>query len=83
MSRICQVTGKRSMHGNKRSHSMNACKRWFIPNIHYHRFWVSSKKKFCSLRISSKGMRMIDKLGIDYFLMNLFSKNKKITKTKR
>lgn len=77
MSRICQITGKRPMHGNKRSHAMNASKRWFIPNIHCHRFWVSSKKKFYSLKISAKGMRIIDKLGIDYFISRSFSKKRK------
>lgn len=77
MSRICQVTRKRPMNGNKRSHAMNASKRWFIPNIHSHRFWVSSKKRYCLLKVSAKGMRMIDKLGIDYCLSSLFYKNKK------
>lgn len=80
MSRICQITGKRPMNGNKRSHAMNASKRWFAPNIHYHRFWVSSKKRFYSCRISAKGMRIIDKLGIDYFLSRSFVKEKKLMK---
>ncbi|ADV33985.1 50S ribosomal protein L28 [Candidatus Blochmanniella vafra str. BVAF] len=82
MSRICRITGKRPINGNKRSHSMNATKRWFIPNIHYHRIWIDSKKKFCSIRISAKGLRFIDKLGIDQYLSNLSSKNIKITKKK-
>ncbi|WP_331828551.1 50S ribosomal protein L28 [Candidatus Blochmannia sp. SNP] len=76
MTRICQITGKRPMNGNKRSHAMNATKRWFIPNIHSHRFWIESKKRYFTLRISTKGMRLIDKLGIEYFLSNLYSKNK-------
>ncbi|URJ28178.1 50S ribosomal protein L28 [Candidatus Blochmannia vicinus] len=76
MTRVCQITGKRPMNGNKRSHAMNATKRWFIPNIHSHRFWIDSKKRYFTLRISTKGMRLIDKLGIEYCLSNLYSKNK-------
>ncbi|URJ31293.1 50S ribosomal protein L28 [Blochmannia endosymbiont of Camponotus sp.] len=76
MARVCQITGKRPMNGNKRSHAMNATKRWFIPNIHSHRFWIESKQRYFTLRISAKGMRLIDKLGIEYFLSNLHSKNK-------
>lgn len=79
MSRICQITGKKPMNGNKRSHAMNASKRWFIPNIHTHRFWSINKNKFYSIKVSTKGIRLIDKLGIDYFLLNSFFKNQKKT----
>lgn len=74
MSRICQVTGKKPMHGNKRSHAMNASKRWFIPNIHKHRFWSSNQKRFYSIRVSTKGIRLVDKLGIDQFIASSFKK---------
>lgn len=65
MSRICQVTGKKRMIGNHRSHAMNANKRKFLINIQYHRFWVADKKKFIKLRVSAHGMRCIDKNGIE------------------
>ncbi|WP_348666489.1 50S ribosomal protein L28 [Arsenophonus symbiont of Ornithomya chloropus] len=65
MSRICQVTGKRPMSGNNRSHAMNATKRRFLPNLHFHRFWLESEKRFIKLRVSAKGMRIIDKKGIE------------------
>ncbi|WMY96648.1 MAG: 50S ribosomal protein L28 [Arsenophonus sp.] len=65
MSRICQITGKRPMSGNNRSHAMNATKRRFLPNLHFHRFWLESEKRFIKLRISAKGMRIIDKKGIE------------------
>lgn len=68
MTRICQITKKKPMHGHKRSHAMNANKRRFIPNLHYHRFWSENKKKFVVLRVSVKGMRLIDKLGLEYCL---------------
>lgn len=71
MSRICQVTGKRPMAGNSRSHAMNAKRRRFIPNLHFHRFWINSKKRFITLRISAKGMRIIDKKGIEEVLNEL------------
>ncbi|BAH83478.1 50S ribosomal protein L28 [Candidatus Ishikawella capsulata] len=71
MSRICQITKKRPMAGNNRSHAMNATKRFFLPNLHSHRFWVESKKCFITLRVSAKGIRTIDKKGIDVVLNNL------------
>ena len=63
MSRVCQVTGKRPVTGNNVSHAKNRTRRRFLPNLHHHRFWVESEKRFVSLRVSSKGMRIIDKLG--------------------
>ncbi|VEB91300.1 50S ribosomal protein L28 [Citrobacter koseri] len=65
MSRVCQVTGKRPVTGNNRSHALNATKRRFLPNLHSHRFWVESEKRFVTLRVSAKGMRVIDKKGIE------------------
>ncbi|MEL0006819.1 MAG: 50S ribosomal protein L28, partial [Luminiphilus sp.] len=59
------VTGKRPATGNNVSHAKNRTKRRFLPNLHNHRFWVESEKRFISLRISSKGMRIIDKRGSD------------------
>lgn len=71
MSRVCQVTGKRRKSGNNRSHAMNATKRRFLPNLHFHRFWVESEKRFVRLRLSAKGMRIIDKKGIDTVLADM------------
>ncbi len=65
MSRICQVTGKRPMTGNNVSHAKNRTRRRFLPNLHTHRFWVEAEKRFVSLRVSGKGMRIIDKHGIE------------------
>lgn len=71
MSRICQITGKRPLTGNKRSHAMNATKRQFLPNLHTHKFWLKSRNKFLSLRLSAKAMRIIDKKGIEAVLEKL------------
>lgn len=71
MSRVCQVTGKRPQVGNNVSHAKNRTKRRFLPNLHQHRFWVESEKRFVTLRVSSKGLRIIDKKGIETVLADL------------
>ena len=78
MSRVCQVTGKRPVTGNNRSHARNATKRRFLPNLQTHRFWVESEKRFVKLRLSGKGMRIIDKKGIDTVLSELRAKGEKV-----
>ncbi|AEO08450.1 50S ribosomal protein L28 [Buchnera aphidicola str. Ak (Acyrthosiphon kondoi)] len=74
MSRICQITGKKRMIGNNRSHAMNATKRKFLINIQYHRFWIADEKRFIKLRVSANGMRCIDKKGIETIIKKINSK---------
>lgn len=78
MSRVCMVTGKRPITGNNVSHAKNRTRRRFKPNLHSHRFWVESEKRFVKLRLSSKGMRIIDKLGIDQVLSDIRAKGAKV-----
>ena len=78
MSKVCQVTGKRPATGNNVSHAKNRTRRRFEPNLHYHRFWVASENRFVRLRVSSKGMRVIDKVGIDQVLTDLRSSGQKV-----
>jgi large subunit ribosomal protein L28 len=78
MSKVCQVTGKRPVVGNNRSHAKNATKRRFLPNLQSHRFWVESEKRFVKLRVSTKGMRIIDKKGIDSVLAELRTRGEKV-----
>ncbi|MCG8672677.1 MAG: 50S ribosomal protein L28 [Pseudomonadales bacterium] len=78
MAKVCQVTGKRPVTGNNVSHAHNKTKRRFVPNLHYHRFWVESEKRFVRLRVSSKGMRIIDKKGIDTVLTELRARGEKV-----
>ncbi len=78
MSRVCQVTGKRPISGNNVSHANNRTRRRFLPNLHFHRFWVESEKRFVRLRVSSKGMRIIDKLGIDKVMTDLRARGEKV-----
>ena len=78
MSRVCQVTGKKPMSGNNVSHANNRTRRRFLPNLHSKRIWVESEQRYVKLRISSKGLRIIDKLGIDTVLKNLRAKGVKV-----
>ena len=83
MSRVCQVTGKRPVTGNNVSHSQIKTKRRFLPNLHSHRFWVEGEKRFVKLRISAKGMRIIDKRGIESVLTDYVPVVKKFKGSKR
>jgi large subunit ribosomal protein L28 len=78
MSRICQVTGKGPMSGNNVSHANNKTKRRFLPNLHIHRFWVPSENRWVRLRLSSQGIRLIDKLGIEAVLADMRQRGVKI-----
>lgn len=77
MSRVCQVTGKRPMTGNNVSHANNKTRRRFLPNLQKRRFWVDSESRFVTLRVTTKAMRIIDKLGIDQVLADLRAKGEK------
>ncbi len=78
MSRICQVTGKGPMSGNNVSHAHNKTRRRFLPNLHTQRFWVESENRWVKLRVSRKGMRIIDKKGIDAVLTELRARGVKV-----
>jgi len=77
MSKVCQVTGKRPLTGCNVSHAHNKTKRRFLPNLHYHRFWVESEERWVRLRVSADGMRIIDKKGIDQVLSELRARGEK------
>ena len=71
MARVCQVTGKGPMVGNNVSHANNKTKRRFMPNLQYRRFWVETENRWVRLRITSAGLRLIDKKGIAAILVDL------------
>jgi large subunit ribosomal protein L28 len=71
MARVCQVTGKRTISGNNVSHAHNKTKRKFLPNLHNRRFWVAAENRWVRLRVSSAGLRVIDKKGIDIVLSEI------------
>ena len=78
MSRVCQVTGKKPASGNNVSHAHNKTRRRFLPNLHTHRFWVESEQRWVRLRVSTKGMRIIDKLGIENVLKTMRKRGEKV-----
>ena len=71
MSRVCQVTGKGPLSGTNVSHANNKTRRRFLPNLHSRRIWVETEQRFVTLRISSHGLRIIDKRGIDVVLKEI------------
>ncbi len=78
MARVCQITGKRTVSGNNVSHANNRTKRTFKPNIHDRRFWVESEKRWVRLRVSHKGLRIIDKKGIESVLKDLRARGERV-----
>jgi large subunit ribosomal protein L28 len=71
MAKVCQVTGQGPITGNNVSHANNKTKRRFLPNLQYRRFFVESENRWVRLRVSSAGLRIIDKNGIDSVLADL------------
>jgi large subunit ribosomal protein L28 len=78
MSRVCEVTGKGPTTGNRVSHANNRRRRRFLPNLHSQRFWLESEKRWVSLRVSTHGLRTIEKKGIDVVVAELREKGEKI-----
>ena len=64
MSKVCQITGKRTIVGNKVSHSNRKTKRTFQPNLQTKRFYLESEKKWITLKVTTSGMRTINKIGL-------------------
>ena len=78
MSKICQVTGKRPMSGNNVSHAKNRTRRRFLPNLQNKRFWHEIENRFIRLRVSQKGLRIIDKLGLEKVLEDMRADGQRI-----
>jgi large subunit ribosomal protein L28 len=74
MARVCQVTKKRPMVGNRVSHANNKTKRRFLPNLQYRRFWLEAEKRWVRLRITNAALRTIDRFGIETVLADLQAK---------
>lgn len=78
MSRVCDITGKRPAVGNRVSHANNKKRRRFLPNLHTQRFWLEGEKRWVSLRVSTAGLRTIEKKGIDVVVEELRAKGAKV-----
>lgn len=64
MPRICQITGKKTISGNRVSHSNIKTRRKFYPNLQYKRFWLAEESRWVQLRVTPKGMKTINKIGL-------------------
>jgi large subunit ribosomal protein L28 len=78
MSKVCQVTGKRPQSGNNVSHANNRTRRRFLPNLQSKRFWLESEKRFIRLRVSQKGIRIIDKHGLEKVLADMRANGQRV-----
>lgn len=78
MSQVCQVTGKAPLSGNNVSHAHNKTRRRFVPNLHSKRFWVAGENRWVRLRVSTAGMRVIDKRGIEDVLAEIRKRGEKV-----
>jgi large subunit ribosomal protein L28 len=78
MSRVCQVTGKKPLTGNTVSHANNKRRRRFLPNLHTQRFWLESERRFVTLRISTRGLRTIEKNGVEQVIKKLRAQGERI-----
>ena len=78
MSRVCDITGKRPAVGNRVSHANNKKRRRFLPNLHTQRFWLEEEKRWISLRLSTNGLRTIEKNGIDAVVAKLRGQGVKV-----
>ncbi len=78
MSKVCQVTGKSFQSGNNVSHANNKTRRRWLPNLHERRFWVVGENRWIKLKVSSHGLRTIDKKGIEVVIAELRARGEKI-----
>ena len=78
MARVCQVTGKAPMVGHHVSHANNKTKRRYLPNLQYRRIWVESESRYVKMRLTSAGLRLIDKKGIDVVLKDMRARGEKV-----
>ena len=78
MSRVCDVTGKKPMFGNNVSHAHNKSRRRFNINLQKKKFWLPDENRYITLRISTRGMRVIDKKGITKGVKDLRAKGAKV-----
>lgn len=78
MSRVCQVTGKRAMVGNKVSHSHHKTKRRFEINLRNKRYWLEDENRWIRLRVTARGMKIIDKRGLAAVVRDMRARGEKI-----
>ena len=78
MARVCQVTGKGPRTGHHVSHANNKTKRRYLPNLQYRRIWVESENRYVKMRLTSAGLRLLDKKGVDVVLAEMRERGEKV-----
>jgi large subunit ribosomal protein L28 len=78
MTRVCEITGKRPAVGNRVSHANNKKRRRFLPNLHTQRFWLETEKRWVSLRLTTSGMRTLEKKGLEQVVAELRARGVKV-----
>ncbi|OLR89941.1 50S ribosomal protein L28 [Actinokineospora bangkokensis] len=78
MSAICQVTGRKPGFGNRVSHSNRRTRRRFDPNVQTRRYWLPGERRWITLRVSTKGIRTIDRHGIERVVARLRAAGEKV-----
>lgn len=78
MAKVCPITGKRPLMGNNVSHANNKTRRRFNPNLQKRRIWLESEKRYITLRVTTRGIRIIDKHGIEKVLADIQLREKAI-----
>jgi large subunit ribosomal protein L28 len=74
MAKVCPVTGKRPVFGNRVSHANNKTRRRWEPNLQWKKIWVPSENRFVRLRISAHGLRTMKKIGVEAALRRMEKK---------
>lgn len=78
MAKVCQVTGKKPQAGNNVSHANNRTKRRFEPNLQSHRFFLPSENRYVRLKVSTRGIKTIDKNGIEAVVAEMRKRGEKV-----
>ena len=78
MARVCQVTGKGPRTGHHVSHANNKTKRRYLPNLQYRRIWVESENRYVKMRLTTAGLRLLDKKGVDVVLAEMRERGEKV-----
>jgi large subunit ribosomal protein L28 len=78
MARVCQVTGKAPRTGHHVSHANNKTKRRYLPNLQYRKFWVEGENRWVKMRLTSAGLRLIDKKGLEVVLAEMRARGEKV-----
>lgn len=78
VSKVCQVTGKKPTFGNTVSHSHRKTRRRWVPNVHKKRYWLAAEGRWITLRVSTKGMKTIEKNGIERVVADIRARGEKV-----